>query len=166
MALADLYRTWRASLAEGLREKEAEGVIRLEADAEAVASILFSLGVAIGLVLLIALASKNAILIVEFAKNQRDAGIAIWEAALAGSQQRFRAVLMTAFSFILGVLPLVIATGAGANSRRAIGTTVFGGMLAATLVGILLIPALYVVFQTVAEKVAGGNRLPESTETR
>ena len=67
--------------------------------------------------------------------------------------QRFRAVLMTAFSFILGVLPLVIATGASANSRRAIGTTVFSGMLAATLVGIFLIPALYVAFQSLREKV-------------
>ncbi len=83
---------------------------------------------------------------------ERLAGASIFEAAVTGARQRFRAVLMTAFSFILGVLPLVIATGASANSRRAIGTTVFSGMLAATLVGIFL-PALYVAFQSLREKV-------------
>jgi multidrug efflux pump subunit AcrB len=80
-------------------------------------------------------------------------GQSIIEAALTGARIRYRAVLMTAFSFILGVLPLVLATGAGANSRRAIGTTVFAGMLAATLVGIFLIPALYTAFQTVRERI-------------
>jgi hydrophobe/amphiphile efflux-1 (HAE1) family protein len=106
----------------------------------------------IGMVMLVGLAAKNAILIVEFSKDRREQGYSVEKAAIEGAKIRFRPVLMTAFTFILGVAPLVVATGAGANSRRAIGTTVFSGMLAATLVGIFLIPALYYIFQTGREK--------------
>jgi len=106
----------------------------------------------IGLVLLVGLAAKNAILIVEFSKDRRQEGLSIYKAAVEGAGIRFRPVLMTAFTFILGVAPMMIATGAGAGSRRAIGTTVVSGMLAATLVGIFLIPPLYYTFQTLGEK--------------
>ncbi len=109
----------------------------------------------IGMIMLIGLASKNAILIVEFAMEQHGAGLPTREAALEAARQRFRAVMMTALSFLLGVLPLLIASGAGAASQRAIGVAVFGGMLAATIVGVILIPVLYVIMQELRDRVKG-----------
>jgi multidrug efflux pump subunit AcrB len=98
----------------------------------------------IGLVLLIGLAAKNAILIVQFSEAERAEGADVLEAARTGLVQRFRAVLMTALAFIFGVVPLVLASGAGAGARQSIGTTVFGGMITATVIGMLLVPVLYV----------------------
>ena len=109
----------------------------------------------IGLVLLIGLSAKSAILIVEFAKQRRGEGKSIIVAAVEASRLRFRAILMTAFSFILGVMPLVVAAGAGAASRRSLGTVVFGGMLAATVFGVFLIPVLYAFIQWISETMRG-----------
>jgi hydrophobe/amphiphile efflux-1 (HAE1) family protein len=105
----------------------------------------------IGFVMLIGLAAKNAILIVEFAKRRREEGLGIVEAATEAARLRLRPILMTAFAFILGVVPLMMATGAGAASRQSIGTTVFGGMLAATLLTLLFVPVFYAVIEQLRE---------------
>ncbi len=107
----------------------------------------------IGIVLLIALSCKTAILIVEFAKSKRESGVDISDAALEAASLRFRPILMTAFTFILGVSPLVVATGAGAASRQALGTAVFGGMIAATVLLVLFVPVFYTVIQRISERL-------------
>lgn len=110
----------------------------------------------VGIVLLMGLATKNAILIVEFAKVEREEnGKSIFEASVNAARLRFRAVLMTAFSFILGVIPLVIAIGAGSASRRSLGTAVFSGMVAAAIFVPLLVPVFYSVIQSLREKIKG-----------
>ena len=105
----------------------------------------------IGIVLLVALASKNAILIVEFASEQRRTGLSIRDSAVTAAKLRFRAILMTAFSSILGFLPLLVASGAGAASRQAVGNAVVGGMIAATVFSLLFVPTFFVVFQKLSE---------------
>jgi HAE1 family hydrophobic/amphiphilic exporter-1 len=118
----------------------------------------------IGIVLIIALASKNAILIVEFARELRADGMPVRDAALKAARMRFRPILMTSFAFILGVAPLVWSTGAGAFSRRALGTAVFGGMITATFLAVFFVPAFFVAMQKLAEVRSGPPRAAHKKE--
>jgi len=120
----------------------------------------------IGLVMLIGLAAKNATLIVEFAKRRRERGASIVAAAMEAGRLRLRPILMTAFAFILGVAPLTLAAGAGAASRQAIGTTVFGGMLAATTLGLALVPVFYAVIERLREGRGAAKPADQATERR
>jgi multidrug efflux pump subunit AcrB len=116
--------------------------------------------VQIGLIMLIGLAAKNAILIVEFAKMKHEEGMSLGEAALESARLRFRPILMTAFAFILGVVPLMKATGAGAGAQNVMGTAVFWGMLVATALGVFLIPGNYVFVEALGRKGGADYKTP------
>jgi HAE1 family hydrophobic/amphiphilic exporter-1 len=142
--LAGQYGSWRAPL---------PVILSVPMALVGTVGVLFAIGLPnniymqIGLVLLIALSAKNAILIVEVAQQLRREGAGIVEAALEGSRRRFRPILMTSFAFILGVLPLVFAIGAGAAARKSIGITVFSGMIASTLLTVAFVPVFYVIVE-------------------
>ncbi len=118
----------------------------------------------IGIVTLIGLAAKNAILIVEFAKLNRESGMEIAEAAINAAKLRLRPILMTSFAFILGVVPLYLASGAGAASKQSVGTVVLAGMITATILSVLLVPALYVMVQRWSERMAGATPAPPAAK--
>ncbi len=119
----------------------------------------------VGLVLMIALASKNAILIVEYARELHHSGMTAAQAAIEATRRRFRPIVMTSFAFIMGVVPLLIAFGAGAASQRAIGTVVFGGMLSSTLLAIPFVPVFYVILQRISDRLGISNRRPGADQS-
>jgi HAE1 family hydrophobic/amphiphilic exporter-1 len=108
----------------------------------------------ISMIMLIGLLSKNAILIVEFASARREKGMSVTAAAIEGAKVRLRPILMTSFAFIIGITPLIFSTGAGANGNKSIGFSAVGGMLFGTVLGILVIPVLYIIFQNLQEKIS------------
>jgi HAE1 family hydrophobic/amphiphilic exporter-1 len=156
LVLAALYESWLLPFAVILVVPL--GLLGVVA-ASAIRGIDNNIYTQIGVVLIIALASKNAILIVEFARELRLAGRSIHEAAIEASRMRFRPIIMTSFAFILGVLPLVWATGAGAASRQSLGTAVFGGMITATVLAVFFVPAFYVAIQWLIEQRNGPPKL-------
>jgi hydrophobic/amphiphilic exporter-1 (mainly G- bacteria), HAE1 family len=149
MVLAALYESWTSPAAVILVVPMAMVGVLLALIIRGMENDLYT---QVGLVLMIALASKNAILIVEFARDLHAQGLSIAEAAVEATRRRFRPIIMTSFAFILGVTPLLYAGGAGAASQRAIGTVVFGGMLSSTLLAIPFVPVFYVIMQGLSEK--------------
>jgi len=160
MVLAALYESWTSPAAVILAVPMALVGVLL---ALLIRSYDNNLYTQIGLVLMIALASKNAILIVEFARDLHREGMSITDAAVEATSRRFRPIVMTSFAFILGVTPLLFATGAGAAGQRAIGTVVFGGMLSSTLLAIPFVPVFYVIMQRLSERLKRGK--PSSRPT-
>jgi HAE1 family hydrophobic/amphiphilic exporter-1 len=155
LVLAAQYESWTSPVAVILAVPMAlVGVLA----AQAVRGYDNNLYTQVGLVLMIALASKNAILIVEFARDMRREGLSITEAAVEATRRRFRPIIMTSFAFIMGVLPLLYASGAGAASQRAIGTVVFGGMLSSTLLAIPFVPVFFVLMQRLGERYERAHR--------
>jgi HAE1 family hydrophobic/amphiphilic exporter-1 len=149
MVLAALYESWTSPLAVIVTVPMAMVGVLLALIFRGFDNNLYT---QIGLVLMIALASKNAILIVEFARDLRHEGLSIIDAAVEATRRRFRPIVMTSFAFILGVVPLVVASGAGAASRQAIGAVVFGGMLASTLLAIPFVPVFFIVLERLSER--------------
>jgi HAE1 family hydrophobic/amphiphilic exporter-1 len=153
MVLAALYESWTSPAAVILVVPMALVGVLLALISRGYDNNLYT---QVGLVLMIALASKNAILIVEFARDLHKGGMSIAEAAIEATRRRFRPIVMTSFAFILGVVPLVVAFGAGAAGQRSIGTVVFGGMLSSTLIAIPFVPVFYVVLERLSEKFGKG----------
>jgi len=155
MVLAALYESWLLPVAVILTVPLAIIGVLLALITRSFDNDLYT---QVGLILMIALASKNAILIVEFARQLHRDGMSITEAAVEATRRRFRPIIMTSFAFILGIMPLLWAFGAGAASRRSIGTVVFGGMLSSTLLAIPFVPVFFVVMQRLEEKRARSKR--------
>jgi multidrug efflux pump len=155
LVLAALYESWALPLAVILVVPMCLLCSIAGVDATASEVTIFT---QIGFVVLVGLASKNAILIVEFAKQLQERGVSRWQATLDASRLRLRPIVMTSFAFILGVLPLAIATGAGAEMRRALGVAVFSGMLGVTLFGIFLTPVFYYVIRRRDDRPPAGEK--------
>jgi hydrophobic/amphiphilic exporter-1 (mainly G- bacteria), HAE1 family len=156
MVLAALYESWTSPAAVILVVPLALVGVLLATMVRGYDNNLYT---QVGLVLMIALASKNAILIVEFAREIHRGGMSIEEAAIEATHRRFRPIVMTSFAFILGVVPLVVAFGAGSAGQRAIGTVVFGGMISSTLLAIPFVPVFYVALERLSERVKKGKSL-------
>jgi len=158
LVLAALYESWTSPAAVILVVPIALVGVLLAIIARGYDNNLYT---QVGLVLMIALSSKNAILIVEFARDLRKDGMSITEAAIEATRRRFRPIIMTSFAFILGVAPLVVAFGAGSAGQRAIGTVVFGGMLSSTLLAIPFVPVFYVLLEGLSERLTKGKTSPQ-----